>query len=253
MTNGLIEEKRTLAARAKASVRRNLIAGLLLIAPIGATVFFLRFLINWVDRTLLLIPQPYRPENYLPFPIPGLGLILVFLILFLTGFVARNILGKKLVEFWEMVLSRIPLVSTVYRSVKQLMETVLSGTGREFKGVVLIEYPRKGVYALGYITGTTVGEIQQKTEHKVLNLFLPTTPNPTSGFYLMVPEDEVIPLEMSVEDSFKVLMSGGIINPEDERAKARWKPRPKRGCGKPPETPGAAGPAPDEASKGEDA
>lgn len=198
----------------KNAIKRNLIAGLLVVTPLAATAFFLSFLLRWGDKALLLIPKAYRPAHYLPFDIPGLGIIFLLLLLFCMGVLVRNVFGRFLVRLGERIVNTIPLVNKFYSAVKQLVSTIVSGGNKDFKRVVLIEYPRKGVWALAYVTGTAVGEIQRRTEKRVVNLFVPTTPNPTSGFYLMVPEDELIPLDMSVEDSFKVLISGGIINPE---------------------------------------
>lgn len=208
-------ERPTLFKRFRSFIKANLIAGLLFLTPLAATFYFLKFTITWIDRILLLIPPAYRPENFLPFPVPGLGIIVLFFILLFTGVLVRNYLGSKLVALWEYIISKIPLVNKFYISVKQLIETILNGGSKDFKRVVLVEFPKDGVYSLGYVTGVAVGEIQQKTKKKVLNIYVPTTPNPTSGYYLVVPEEEVIPLEMSVEDSFKLLISGGIINPDE--------------------------------------
>ncbi len=191
--------------------KSNLLAGILVLTPVVATVFFMTVLLTWVDKILLLIPPPYRPENFLPFPVPGLGFILLFVVLLLAGFVVRNILGKQLVRLGEKIVSYIPFVRSLYYGIKQLTDTILSGSGRDFKRVVLIEYPRRGIYALAFVTGMSRGEIQNKTPQRCINVFLPTTPNPTSGFYLVVPEEDAIPLELTVEESFKILMSGGIL------------------------------------------
>jgi len=207
-------EDKSFLGKVKTAIKTNLIAGLIVIIPVVASVWAVVVLVRFSDKLLLVIPPAYRPENFLPFPLPGLGLIMAAMILFLAGIVARNLLGRKLVALGEWLMYRIPFVSPLYKAVKQLVETLLSGSTRDFKRVVLIEYPRKGVYALAFVTGVAVGEIQQKTEKKCLNLFVPTTPNPTSGFYLILPEEEAVSLDMSVEDAFKVLISGGIINPE---------------------------------------
>ena len=207
-------ERQGLAAQIKAAVKTNLAAGVLVLAPIGATVLFLRFVVIQVDQVILLLPEAYRPGSYLPFPVPGLGLVVVLMVLFLAGFLARNFLGRWVVRMWERLLSAIPFAGPFYKAVKQLVETVFGDGAKDFRKVVLLEYPRKGMYSIGFVTGVAGGEIQHRTARKVVNVFLPTTPNPTSGFYLVVPEDEVIPLSMSVEDAFKVIMSGGIINPE---------------------------------------
>ena len=208
------ETPQGLSAQIRAAVKANLVAGVLVLAPIGATVLFLRFVVTQVDRVILLLPEAYRPDAYLPFQVPGLGLVVVFMVLFLAGFLARNFLGRWVVRFWERILTSIPFAGPFYKAVKQLLETVFGAAGQDFRRVVLMEYPRRGMYSIGFVTGVAEGEIQHRTSRKVVNVFLPTTPNPTSGFYLVVPEEEVIPLSMSVEDAFKVIVSGGIINPE---------------------------------------
>lgn len=198
----------------KGVLKANLLAGILFLMPIVATVWFMGLLITWVDKTLLLLPPAYRPETFLPFPVPGLGFILVFVVVLVSGVFVRNFVGRKLVALGERIMEYIPFVSKVYSSVKKLIETIFFGAGKDFKRVVLVEYPRKGIYALAFVTGEALGEVQAKTAKRCLNVFLPTTPNPTSGFYLLVPEEDVIPLEMTVEESFKLLMSGGILSPE---------------------------------------
>jgi uncharacterized membrane protein len=215
MTKRRKKKKRSLLKGIQAFFKANLIAGLLFLTPLVATFFFLRMLIQWMDRILLVIPEGYRPENVLPFPVPGLGLIIIILLLLITGILVRNYLGRRLVAMWNYIISRIPLVNKFYVSVQQLVETVANGGTKDFKRVVLVEFPRTGVYSLAYVTGVAVGELQEKTHKKVINLYVPTTPNPTSGYYLIVDENEVIELDMSVEDSFKLLISGGIINPDN--------------------------------------
>lgn len=212
-------EHRGLFARIRKFLKVNILAGLLFLTPIAATFFVLRLTIGWLDQILLIIPARYRPENILPFPVPGLGLILLILVLIVSGVLVRNYIGNKLVAVWEKIIDYIPIVNKIYTAVKQLMDTLALGSSRDFKRVVLIEYPKENSYALAYVTGVAVGELQQKTRRKMINVYVPTTPNPTSGFYLMVPEDEVIPLDMSVEDSFKLLMSGGIVTPEIKQEK----------------------------------
>jgi uncharacterized membrane protein len=207
-------ENLTFFGRIRKFLKVNLIAGLLFLTPIAATFFLLRLTIGWLDQILLIIPVKYRPESFLPFPVPGLGLIILIVILILSGVFVRNYLGKKLVSLWEKSINYIPIVNKIYTAVKQLIDTIAKGTPKDFKRVVLIEYPKENIYAMAYVTGISVGELQEKTKRKMINIYVPTTPNPTSGFYLMVPEDETIPLDMTVEDSFKLLMSGGIITPE---------------------------------------
>lgn len=200
-------------------LRANFLAGVLVITPLAATIFFMRFLLLSVDKILLLLPVEYRPENFLPFPVPGLGLILLIIVLLVTGVLVRNLLGRKLVALGELIMSHIPFVSRFYSAVKQLVETVFSATSQDFKRVVLVEYPRRGLYSMAFVTGVAAGEVQEKTKQKVINVFLPTTPNPTSGFYLMVPQEDIIPLDMTVEAAFKVIISGGFLNSEEGLAK----------------------------------
>lgn len=194
-------------------MKRYLIAGLLVWVPLGVTVMVVRLLVGFMDQTLLLLPARYQPDNLLGFHIPGLGVVLSVIIVLSTGIVVANLFGRKLVQLWENMLARIPLVRTIYAGVKQILETVFS-SGQSFRKVLLVEYPRKGLWTLGFQSGTTRGEAQAKTGVEVINVFIPTTPNPTSGFFIMVPRDEVIELDMSVDDGLKMIISAGVVVPE---------------------------------------
>nr|WP_246828300.1 DUF502 domain-containing protein [Ectothiorhodospira sp. PHS-1] len=202
--------------------RRYLIAGLVVWVPLITTVVVIKFIVDMMDRTLLLLPPPWRPENLLGFTIPGFGIVVALVIVFLTGLVVANLVGRKLVDLWEAILARIPLVSTIYSAVKQVMETLFGAGGDSFRKVLLIEYPRKGIWTLGFQTGSGLGEVQARTERQVVSVFVPTTPNPTSGFIILVPRDEVIELDMSVEDGLKFVMSLGVVVP-------RYPPKGKSG------------------------
>ena len=195
-----------------ASLRRYLIAGLLVWLPLAATILVLRSLVGFLDRTLLLLPEAYRPDTLLGFHIPGLGVVLTVVVLLLTGVIAANLFGKQLVRAWEALLDRIPLVRSIYSAVKQLAETMFSD-GKSFRKVLLIEYPRKGSWTLAFQTSADVGEAQIKTGRNVINVYVPTTPNPTSGFFLMIPAEEVVELEMSVDEGLRMLISMGAIVP----------------------------------------
>jgi uncharacterized membrane protein len=197
-------------------LRRYLVAGLLVWLPLVATFFVIRLLVQWMDHSLLLLPEDYRPESLLGFAIPGLGVALSLLILLITGLVAANLFGRKLVGLWEMVVSRIPLVRSVYSAVKQLVETILSGNGQSFRKVLLVEFPRRGIWTLAFQTGTEQGEAQQKTGRDVVNIYIPTTPNPTGGYFVMVPREDVRELEMSVDEGLKMLLSMGAVVPDVE-------------------------------------
>jgi len=198
----------------KLKIRRYLAAGLLVWVPLGVTFLTLRFLVNLMDRTLLLIPTPLRPENLIGFRIPGLGVILTFVLLFATGALAANFFGKRLIEAWEGLLSRIPLVSWVYSGVKQVAETLLSPQAQAFRKVLLLEYPRIGIWSLGFQTAATLNEVQARTEKDVICVFVPTTPNPTSGFIMLVPKEDVVELDMTVDEALRMVISLGVVVPE---------------------------------------
>lgn len=201
----------------KLKIKRHIAAGLLVWVPLVVTFFSLRFVINVMDKTLLLIPAPLRPDNLLGFHIPGLGVILTFTLLLLTGSLAANILGRRFLDAWERFLARIPLVSWVYSGVKKVAETLLSPNGQSFRKVLLLEYPRKGLWSLAFQTASALDEVQARTEKEVICVFVPTTPNPTSGFILMVPRDEAIELEMSVDEALRMIISLGVVVPEWRR------------------------------------
>lgn len=195
-------------------LRRYLVAGLLLWLPVGVTIFVLRLLMGLVDQTLLFVPQQYRPEEWVGFNIPGLwGLILTVAVLLITGVFAANFVGRGMVNMWESLLERIPIVRSVYSAAKNFAEVVFSDSGQSFKKVLLIEYPRKGVYSLAFQTSTRLGEIQARTGEDIVCTFVPTTPNPTSGFIIMVPRDEVIELDMEVDEALKMIISLGVVVP----------------------------------------
>lgn len=194
-------------------VRRYLVAGIVIWLPLIVTVLVVRFLLRLMDRTLVLIPPGYRPEDLLGFTIPGFGLILTLAVLFVTGLLGANLFGRRIVALWEFLLSRIPLIRSVYSGAKQVAETVLSDGDTSFKRVFLVEYPRQGVWSLCFQTSTELAEIQHKTEREVICVFVPTTPNPTSGFILMVPRRDLVALDMSVDEGLKMIISLGVIVP----------------------------------------
>ncbi len=194
-------------------LRRYLVAGLLVWLPLGATVFVIRLLVGWMDQSLLLLPQQFRPDNLLGFHIPGLGVVLSLLILLLTGLVAANLFGRKLVGLWEQLLSRIPLVRSVYSAVKQLVETMFADNGKSFRKVVLVEFPRRGLWTLAFLTSDEQGEVQQATGFDVVSVYIPTTPNPTGGYFVLVPREDVREIDISVDEGLKLLLSMGAVNP----------------------------------------
>ena len=201
-----------------AALRRYLMAGLLVWVPLGVTLLIVAFLVDLMDQTLRLLPGSLQPENLLGFRIPGLGAVLTAVIVFVTGMIVTNLFGQQLFTIGERILQRIPLVRSIYASVKQVTESMFS-SGKSFRKVVLVEYPRKGMWSLAFQTGTGAEEVRDKTGREVTNIFIPTTPNPTSGFFLMVPREEVIELDMSVDDGLKMLLSVGVVVPESKKDK----------------------------------
>ena len=198
--------------------RRYLIAGLLVWVPVGITWFVIKFMIDLMDQTVLLLPESLRPEHLLGYRIWGLGVVLTVVILLVTGMIVANLVGRKLVSIGELLLDRIPLVRSIYSGVKQVMETMLAGSGKSFRSVVLVEYPRKEMWTLAFLTGERgVKEMEDKTGHELSHIFVPTTPNPTSGFFLVVPSSDVIILDMSIDDGLKMIMSAGVVVPKAQK------------------------------------
>jgi len=196
------------------NLRRYLIAGLLVWLPIVVTVLILKFLVDVVDRTLLLLPAMVQPETLIGFRIPGLGFLLSGVVLLVTGMVVTNLLGSSMVTLWERLLARIPIVRAIYSASKQLTETLFSGSGKSFRKVVMVRYPHAGTWTLAFLTGDGMAEANRKTGRDLVNIFVPTTPNPTSGFFLMVPREDMIELDMPVDVGIKLILSAGAVSPE---------------------------------------
>lgn len=205
-------------------VRSWLVAGLLVWLPVLATILVIRLIIDIMDNTLLLLPPPWRPEALFGIYIPGLGLILAIVVLLGTGMLLTNFFGRRLVEWSESVLNRIPLVRSVYSGAKKVAETLLMPTGKSFRKVLLVEYPRKGVWCIGFQTSTDLGEVQHRTGKQVICVFIPTTPNPTSGFIVMVPEEDAVELDMTVDEAVRMVMSLGVVVPDWHLARPVPKP-----------------------------
>jgi uncharacterized membrane protein len=190
------------------AIRQYFIAGLLLWLPILATYVVIRFIVRLMDSSIRLIPLHYQPEQLLGFDIPGLGLILTILLLFFTGLLATNFIGSRIVNFWENVLLRIPLVRSIYSAVKQITEAILHPAGNSFRKVILMEFPRKGIWSIGFQTNESFPHAPGDENH--IMVFVPTTPNPTSGFLMAVPESEVKELPISVEEGLRTIISIGV-------------------------------------------
>ncbi|KIC22381.1 DUF502 domain-containing protein [Leisingera sp. ANG-Vp] len=203
-----------------ASLRASFFTGIVVIAPVGLTVWLLWSVMGWIDSVVLpLVPTTFRPEQYIGINLRGVGLIIFLLFTIVVGWIAKGILGRSLISFAESLVDRMPVVRTVYSGIKQISETVFAQSERSFEKACLVQYPRKGIWAIGFISTNAKGEIAERAETSggLVSVFLPTTPNPTSGFLLFVPEEDVIELEMSVEDSAKLVISAGLVypNPKD--------------------------------------
>ena len=185
--------------------------------------FYLAYkLISWIDVSVnRLIPPEFRPDNYLPYSIPGLGLVLLIVALILIGMFAAGFLGKFFLSLGEWIVYKMPLISSVYSLLKQVFQTFLSNKNNAFSKVVLLEYPRKEIWILGFVSSETQGEVKDKLGREMLNIFIPTTPNPTSGFLIFVPKEDTVSLDMSVEEGIKFVISGGLVSPEMAGKKRR--------------------------------
>ncbi|HEX2669205.1 MAG TPA: DUF502 domain-containing protein [Gammaproteobacteria bacterium] len=201
--------KRSLMVR----LRRYLLTGLVIWIPLGVTLFIFQLFIGYMDRLVLLFPRAWQPMQLIGFNLPGLGVILALLILLLTGFIASNYLGRTLLRWGGEILEHIPLVRSVYTSVRQISDTMFSNKGRSFRKVVLIRYPQKDTWSLAFQTSESLGELNKKLPEHMVSVFVPTTPNPTSGFLLMVPQEDMIELEMTVDEALKMILSLGVIVP----------------------------------------
>jgi len=202
--------------------RRYFITGLLIWIPIGITLWVLNFIVTTLDLSLSLLPVQWQPLQVFGRNLPGMGALLTVLVIFITGVLAANFLGQRLVGLWESLLSRIPIVRTIYSSVKQVSDTLLSPQGNAFRKALLIEYPRRGSWTIGFLTGVPADEVRAQVAApapgaangpEMVSVYVPTTPNPTSGFFLMVRKDETIELDMSVDEALKYVVSMGVVVP----------------------------------------
>jgi uncharacterized membrane protein len=199
-----------------ARLRRYFLTGIVVAAPVLLTAYIAWATITFIDQLITpLIPRQYLPETYLPFKVPGIGLVIVLIAFTLVGWLAAGIAGRWLVQLGEAIVARMPVVRGVYSALKQIFETLFTQSSNSFRQVVLIEYPRKGVWTVAFVTGNTSGEVNRRLMNGVelINVYVPTTPNPTSGFLLFVPRDELRYLDMSVEDGLKLLVSIGLVTP----------------------------------------
>lgn len=196
------------------TLRRYLLAGLVVWLPIAVTFIVLRFIVEMLDQTMALLPDSYHPDLLFGFHIPGLGVILSLLIMLITGIIATNYFGERLVSLGERILAKIPLVRSIYNAAKQIINALFATNSQAFRKVLLIEYPRSGMWTLAFLTGNTNGSVlSAQTGEEMVSLFVPTTPNPTSGFLLMIPKREAIEIDMTVEEALKFVISLGVMQP----------------------------------------
>ena len=196
-------------------IRSYFLTGIIVTAPIGLTFYVAILFIGFIDSKVRnIIPVKYQYDSMLPIEVPGIGLLFVFILLTFIGFLTAGIVGRFIIKLGERIISRLPIIRSVYGALKQIFESVLASSSKSFREVVLVEYPRKGIWAIGFITGDTQGEVQDSTKDEMVNVFLPTTPNPTSGFLLFIPRKDLMILNMNVEEGIKMVISGGIVTPK---------------------------------------
>jgi uncharacterized membrane protein len=202
-------------------VKKYLVTGLLVWIPLAITFWVLNLIVTTMDQTLLLLPHVLQPYTWLGLHIPGLGLVLAFVVILLTGLLAANIIGQRLLQLWEGMLARIPVVKSIYNSVKQVSDTLLSSSGQAFRKALLVQYPREGCWTIAFLTGAPGGDVVNHLSGDYVSVYVPTTPNPTSGFFLMLPRRDVIELDMSVDAALKYVVSMGVAPPAARRAVAK--------------------------------
>ena len=203
-----------MAAAARAiDLKKYFITGLLIWIPLAITFMVLAWIVGTLDAILLWLPTEHQPSRYIGFNIPGVGVVASLLIIFFTGLIAANVLGQKLVRLWEALLSRIPVVKSIYYSVKQVSDTLFSSSGQAFRKALLVQYPREGAWTIAFLTGQPGGDAANHLHGDYVSVYVPTTPNPTSGFFLMMPRADVIELDMSVDEALKYIISMGVVSP----------------------------------------
>ncbi len=207
-------------AHGKSTLRSYFVTGLLIWVPLVITLWVLNLIVSTMDQSLQLLPAEMQPELIFGRRVPGVGVVLTVVVIFLTGLLTRNILGQGLLRVWEALLARIPIVRSIYSSVKQVSDTVLSPSGQAFRKALLVQYPRSGVWTIGFQTGTPADEVRSVVSVEMVSVYVPTTPNPTSGFFLMFPRHETIELDMSVDEALKYVVSMGVVAPDPRTGRA---------------------------------
>jgi uncharacterized membrane protein len=194
-------------------MKKYLITGLLIWIPLAITLWVLDAIVGAMSQSLLLLPPRYQPQALLGYQIPGLGAVLTVVIVFVTGVLASNILGQRLLQLWENILGRIPVVKTLYHGIKQISDTLFAPDGQAFRKALLVQYPRPGSWTIAFLTGRPGGDVANHLTGDYVSVYVPTTPNPTSGFFLMMPRADVIELDMSVDEALRYVISMGVVAP----------------------------------------
>src|SRR3972149_2038214 len=202
-------------------MKKYLITGLLIWIPLVITLWVLKLVVDVLDQTLLLLPPEFRTENWLGLHVPGMGAVMTLVIVFLTGLFATNLLGARLVQLWHQVLHRIPVVNSIYSSVKQISDTLFSSSGEAFRKALLVQWPREGMWTIAFMTGTPGGEVARHLQGDYVSVYVPTTPNPTGGYFVMMPRKDVIELDMSVDAALKYVISMGVATPNGNGRRQR--------------------------------
>ena len=210
-------------------IKQYFITGLLVLVPLVITVWVLKTFIGVMDQSLLLLPDAWHPHNLFKRDIPGLGAILTVAIVLVTGLLATNFFGKQLITLWENLLNRVPVVKSIYAGVKQVSDTLFSDSGNAFRHAVLVQFPHSGAWTIAFITGQPGGEVAIQLRGEHVSVYVPTTPNPTSGYFLLIPKEDVITLEMSVDEALKYIISMGVISPTDLVAAKKLKSQTSAG------------------------
>jgi uncharacterized membrane protein len=205
-------------------MRKYFITGLLVLVPLFITLWVLTSLIGMMDQSLLLLPENWRPKAQLGLEIPGIGALLTLLIIFVTGLIATNFFGMQVILLWESLLNRVPVVKSIYSSVKQVSDTLFSDTGNAFRQAVLVQFPREGAWTIAFVTGTPGGDVANHLTGDFVSVYVPTTPNPTGGYFLMLPRESVIALDMTVDEALKYIISMGVVAPPAKVVAALEKP-----------------------------
>ena len=196
-------------------MRKYFIAGLLIWIPLAITVWVLKLVVDVLDQSLLLLPDSLHTENWLGVHVPGLGAILTVAVVLATGFLATNFVGAQLVQLWHDVLNRIPVVRSIYSSVKQISDTLFSSSGQAFRKALLVQWPHEGMWTIGFLTGAPSGDLSHHLPADCISVYVPTTPNPTGGYFIIVPRKDVVELEMSVDQALKYIISMGVVPPQE--------------------------------------